>query len=178
MAGGVALLHRQVAEGGTQSIQVSGGPEARHGGSLRCSGCRPSAMIYLRSPGERPRWRMWNRAFRTSAPVHLRGGHIMEVPAEPESESADTPESAERGEHLTVVGVGASTGGLEAFTELLTHLPPATGMAFIFVQHLDAYHESALPELLSVKTRMPVLLVQGDTRVIPDHVRSEERRVG
>jgi two-component system CheB/CheR fusion protein len=94
----------------------------------------------------------------------------MEVPTEPESEPADTPESAERGEHLTVVGVGASTGGLEAFTELLTHLPSATGMAFILVQHLDAHRESALPELLSVKTRMPVLLVQGDTRLMPDHV--------
>ena len=94
----------------------------------------------------------------------------MEVPTEPESEPADTPESAERGEHLTVVGVGASAGGLEAFTELLTHLPPATGMVFILVQHLDAHRESALPELLSLKTRMPVLLVQEDTRLTPDHV--------
>src|ERR1019366_10767227 len=94
----------------------------------------------------------------------------MDVPTEPKSEPASPSESAERGQHLIAVGVGASAGGLEAFTELLTHLPPATGMAFIFVQHLDAYHESALPELLSVKTRMPVLLVQGDTRLIPDHV--------
>ena len=36
-----------------------------------------------------------------------------------------------------VVGIGASAGGLEAFTELLRHLPSDTGMAFVFVQHLD-----------------------------------------
>lgn len=94
----------------------------------------------------------------------------MDVPTEPESEPASPPESAERGKHLIAVGVGASAGGLEAFTELLTHLPPATGMAFVLVEHLDAHHESDLPELLSVKTQMPVLLVQRDTRIAPDHV--------
>jgi two-component system CheB/CheR fusion protein len=76
----------------------------------------------------------------------------MNVPPEPESEPTNTPESTERGEQLIVVGVGASAGGLEAFTKLLTHLPPATGMAFVPVQHLDAHHESVLPELMSVKT--------------------------
>jgi hypothetical protein len=35
------------------------------------------------------------------------------------------------------VGIGASAGGLEAFTQLLRALPPDTGMAFVFVQHLD-----------------------------------------
>ena len=39
-----------------------------------------------------------------------------------------------------VVGVGASAGGLEAFTELLSHLPRDTGMAFVLVQHLDPSH--------------------------------------
>jgi two-component system CheB/CheR fusion protein len=94
----------------------------------------------------------------------------VNVSTEPESEPANTPEPADRGEHLIVVGIGASAGGLEAFSELLTHLPPATGMAFVFVQHLDAHHESALPELLSVKTQVPVLLVERETRLEPDHV--------
>src|ERR1035437_10536445 len=91
----------------------------------------------------------------------------MNVPTEPESELTNPPESAERGQHLIAVGVGASAGGLEAFTELLTHLPPATGMAFVFVEHLDAHHESALPELLSVRTRMPVLLVERENPLPP-----------
>ena len=71
---------------------------------------------------------------------------------------------------LMVVGVGASAGGLEAFTELLRYLPPTTGMAFVFVQHLDPHHESALPELLASRTRMQVIQVHGDTVIEPDHV--------
>jgi two-component system CheB/CheR fusion protein len=55
-----------------------------------------------------------------------------------------------------VVGVGASAGGLEAFTLLLQHLPVDTGMSFVLVQHLDPAHESALTKLLSKATSMPV----------------------
>ena len=55
-----------------------------------------------------------------------------------------------------VVGLGASAGGLEAFSELLTNLPLDTGMAFVLVQHLDPKHESMLTDLLSRKTKMPV----------------------
>ena len=57
---------------------------------------------------------------------------------------------------LIVVGVGASAGGLEAFTELLSHLPDDTGMAFVLIQHLDPKHESHLTELLSKASKMPV----------------------
>jgi two-component system CheB/CheR fusion protein len=32
-----------------------------------------------------------------------------------------------------IVGAGASAGGLEAFTQLLKHLPADTGMAFVLV---------------------------------------------
>ena len=49
-----------------------------------------------------------------------------------------------------VVGIGASAGGLEAFTRLLRHLPTDTGMAFVLVQHLDPARESALTDLLLI----------------------------
>lgn len=69
-----------------------------------------------------------------------------------------------------IVGVGASAGGLEAFTLLLEHLPANTGMAFVLVQHLDPTHESQLPDILSRKSAMPVREVSGPTLVEPDHV--------
>ena len=87
----------------------------------------------------------------------------------PEAQNSVESEKGADG-NLMAVGVGASAGGLEAFTELLTHLPPATGMAFILVQHLDPHHQSALPEILSAKTRMPVVQVQNDTPIKSDHV--------
>ena len=54
-----------------------------------------------------------------------------------------------------VVGIGASAGGLEAFTQLLKALPADTGMAFVLVQHLDPTHESQLPEVLARTTACP-----------------------
>src|SRR5579883_1852242 len=55
-----------------------------------------------------------------------------------------------------IVGVGASAGGLEAFSQLLTHLPENTGLSFVFIQHLDPHHESRLTELLQQRTAMKV----------------------
>jgi two-component system CheB/CheR fusion protein len=69
-----------------------------------------------------------------------------------------------------IVGVGASAGGLEAFTELLTALPLNTGMAFVLIQHLEAEHESMLTQLLSKVTQMPVAEVRKTTRVEPNHI--------
>src|SRR5438552_15996110 len=43
-----------------------------------------------------------------------------------------------------IVGIGASAGGLEAFTQLLRSLPENTGMGLVLVQHLDPSHSSAL----------------------------------
>jgi PAS domain S-box-containing protein len=69
-----------------------------------------------------------------------------------------------------IVGVGASAGGLEAFTEFLKALPLDTGMAFVLVQHLEARHESMLTKLLSNVTGMPVIEVRRKTPVAPNHV--------
>jgi two-component system CheB/CheR fusion protein len=71
---------------------------------------------------------------------------------------------------IWIVGVGASAGGLEAFTELLIHLPHDTGMAFVLIQHLDPSHESHLTELLSRESKMPVTEVKGETRVAANQV--------
>src|SRR3989442_5998490 len=56
-----------------------------------------------------------------------------------------------------IVGIGASAGGLEAVSQLLSALPDKTGMGFVLVQHLDPKHESRLGDLLAKNTRMPVL---------------------
>lgn len=69
-----------------------------------------------------------------------------------------------------IVGIGASAGGLEAFSQLLAHLPDNTGMAFVLVQHLDPKHESKLTDLLSKTTRMPVQEVADGMTVSSDQI--------
>jgi two-component system CheB/CheR fusion protein len=74
------------------------------------------------------------------------------------------------GKTIPIVGIGASAGGLEAFTQLLRALPPDTGMAFVFVQHLEARHESMLTKLLAKSTEMPIAEVEQGMLVQPNHV--------
>jgi len=69
-----------------------------------------------------------------------------------------------------VVGIGASAGGLAAFTRLLSQLPEQTGMAYVIVQHLDPAYQSLLPDLLARATKMPVREVTDGMTVEPDHV--------
>ena len=71
---------------------------------------------------------------------------------------------------LTIVGVGASAGGLEAFGDLLDGLPRSPGLAIVFVQHLAPHHDSALPTLLAAHTTMPVIQVTSGETIKPDHV--------
>ena len=68
-----------------------------------------------------------------------------------------------------IVGIGASAGGLDACRKLLDALPAATGMAFIFVQHLDPTHESMMVELLAGHTAMTVSQAIDGMKVEPDH---------
>jgi two-component system CheB/CheR fusion protein len=69
-----------------------------------------------------------------------------------------------------IVGIGASAGGLEALEQFLGHVPPASGTAFIIVQHLDPTRKGLMPELLQRMTKMKVVQVRDRTRVRPNCV--------
>jgi len=69
-----------------------------------------------------------------------------------------------------IAGIGASAGGLEAFTQLLKHLPADTGIGLVFIQHLDPDHTSALTQLLARVTSMPVYEARNNALVAPNCV--------
>jgi two-component system CheB/CheR fusion protein len=90
---------------------------------------------------------------------------------EPARELPEAPgESLQPQNPFPIVGIGASAGGLEAFTQLLSGLPKNPGMAFVLVQHLDPSHESQLTHLLANVTAMPVREVKDGMLIKPDHV--------
>ena len=91
------------------------------------------------------------------------------ITPKPGTAPADS-EPPRRGPSFPVAGVGASAGGLEAFTALLKALPADTGIAFVLVQHMDPTHESILPKLLAKATAMPVREVGDGMMVEPNHV--------
>ncbi len=69
-----------------------------------------------------------------------------------------------------IVGLGASAGGLDALEQFLAHVPPASGLAYIVVQHLDPTHKAMLTELLQRITLMPVREAQDAMPVLADSV--------
>ncbi|WP_420851386.1 chemotaxis protein CheB [Rheinheimera hassiensis] len=56
----------------------------------------------------------------------------------------------------TIVGIGASAGGLQALEQFLSHTPTDSGLAWIVVQHLDPTQKAMLAELLQRSTSMKV----------------------
>ena len=77
---------------------------------------------------------------------------------------------ASQNDEITVVGIGASAGGLKALQEFFEVLPDDTGMAYVVITHLHPEHESHLAELLQRHTQMPVRQVDGLVAVEKDHV--------
>ena len=71
---------------------------------------------------------------------------------------------------VAVVGIGASAGGIEAFTALLAALPPDTGLAFVFIQHLAPTRASMLADILGRSTSMPVTEVRDEPLILADHI--------
>jgi two-component system CheB/CheR fusion protein len=71
---------------------------------------------------------------------------------------------------LTVVGIGASAGGLKALRRFFEAVPSDGGMAYVVIMHLDPERESRIAALLQDRTPLPVTQVTGPTQVEPDHV--------
>jgi two-component system CheB/CheR fusion protein len=89
--------------------------------------------------------------------------------APPASKKAE-PKPQPRDQPIAIVGVGASAGGLEAFTEFLKAIPADTGVVFVYVQHLAPGRVSMLSEILGRATSMPVADIEDQVRVEPNHV--------
>jgi two-component system CheB/CheR fusion protein len=71
---------------------------------------------------------------------------------------------------FSIVGVGASAGGFEAFVQFLEGLPVNPGIAVIFVQHLSPHHTSSLVPLLGPYTPLPITEATEGARIVPNHI--------
>ncbi|GEO41507.1 protein-glutamate methylesterase [Skermanella aerolata] len=108
---------------------------------------------------------------------HLENDCLMSgTPSNP-AESVPLPSHAlptstgETGDALdfSIVGIGASAGGLDACRKFADALPAGNGMAFILVQHLDPTHESMMVDLLADNTPMTVVQAVDGMPVERDH---------
>jgi len=84
-----------------------------------------------------------------------------EISTMPENPQFSEPQSNRK---PTVVGIGASAGGLAALKKFFEALPADSGLAFVVVVHLSPEHKSHLVDLLQPSVRFPVRQV---TETIP-----------
>ena len=64
-----------------------------------------------------------------------------------------------------VVGVGASSGGLEALELFFRAVPLDSGMVFVVIQHLSPDFKSMMDELLGRVTALPIIRVEEPVRI-------------
>ena len=80
------------------------------------------------------------------------------------------PQLGQRDEKFTIVGIGASAGGLEALEAFFQAMPADSGMSFVVVQHLSPDFKSHMEELLSRQTSIPVHRVENGIAVEPNAI--------
>ncbi len=90
--------------------------------------------------------------------------------AESTGESDDGRKFSKSTQPLSVIGIGASSGGLESLKKFFGALTQSQGMAFVVVQHLMPDHDSLLPEILSKHTGMKVVSVEQGQEVESGYV--------
>ncbi len=73
-------------------------------------------------------------------------------------------------EVLSIVGIGASAGGLEAIQDFFSRMPSDSGLAFVVIQHLSPDHKSMMNELLVKYTRMKILVASEGMTVEANHI--------
>ena len=87
-------------------------------------------------------------------------------------EMSDSDSPADCSGVISVCGIGASAGGLEALRAFFNALPNDLGLAYVIVVHLAPHRKSDLPSIMQRCTMMPVIQV-GDH----DKLKLEENHV-
>ena len=74
------------------------------------------------------------------------------------------------GQRRSVVGIGASAGGIGALQKFFAHVEPETGASYVVILHLSPDHDSQLAGVLQSSASMPVTQVTATTPILADHV--------
>jgi two-component system, chemotaxis family, CheB/CheR fusion protein len=86
------------------------------------------------------------------------------LPPEPDPSDSEKRSPPDGSASPFIVGIGASAGGLQAFTEFLAGLPADGPMSFVLIQHLNRAHPSELAELLRRSSPLPVVWLHEATK--------------
>ena len=83
--------------------------------------------------------------------------------SEPQVRSPEQSAESHDSRRPTIVGIGASAGGLQALKHFFAAVPPDSGLAYVVVIHLASDRESHLADLLQPHAAIPVTQVTETT---------------
>src|SRR5262245_59774422 len=69
-----------------------------------------------------------------------------------------------------IVAMGASAGGLTALQAFFRQLPEQAGASYVVVVQLDPQHRSELARILGACTKMPVIPVEANEKILANRV--------
>lgn len=69
---------------------------------------------------------------------------------------------------MIVVGIGASAGGLEALSQMMSNMPDDTNMSFVLAQHLSPSYRSMLVDLLQKESKINVVTAKNGEPLYPN----------
>jgi len=96
---------------------------------------------------------------------------IAKAPRKKTADAAPAGEGATQAvARFPTVGVGASAGGIEAFTALLRGIPENPGFSIIFVLHQKPGRAGALVPILSRATELPVSMAAHGETLVVNHI--------
>ena len=81
-----------------------------------------------------------------------------------------TEYAAQRKQEFPVVGIGASSGGLEAFKKMIAHLPGDSGMAYVIHQQFPLDEELNIAEQLAAASALPVVEIINEIDLQPNRI--------
>jgi two-component system, chemotaxis family, CheB/CheR fusion protein len=70
----------------------------------------------------------------------------------------------------SIIGIGASAGGLEALENLFRGMEPSPKISFVVIQHLSPDYKSMMVELLSKHTNIPIQQASHEMKVLPGNI--------
>ena len=83
-------------------------------------------------------------------------------------DNSSMPTIAKKG--FSIVGIGASAGGLDPLLTFLGNVPKNSGLAFVIVQHMENKSKQILVNLLKTATTMKTEQVYDNIQIKPDCV--------
>lgn len=102
--------------------------------------------------------------------INLIGSLIGQKNVAPSAEPESTPAPAHPSSAEPLLVLGASTGGPQAMSQILSHLPKNFPASVIIVQHVDSMFAPGLATWLQEHCVLPVQTVRAGTRPTPGHV--------